>query len=126
MMLQRLGYTVEVLRKPWTCFDARLYSVLILGDMEEHISSSEMEKLEVDIREEGLSVLVIADWYDEVGLHEGVINDDNTHSRWYPISGGSHIPMLNDFLRRFGIEFGLQAFQGSLRYKNSVVYSVMY
>jgi membrane-bound transcription factor site-1 protease len=124
MKLQRLGYTVEVLRKPWSCFDAALYSVLVLCDLEESLGRGEVAKLEADVRYQGLSLLVIADWYDEIGLLEGAIVDDNTHSKWFPITGGSDVPAMNTLLGRFGIQFGLQAFKGSIRYENSMVSGV--
>ena len=120
-MLQRLGYTVEILRKPWTCFDASLFAVLVLCDLEEELSPEEINKLEEDVRVRGLSVLVIADWFDENGLLEGSLLDDNTHSRWFPITGGSNVPAVNRFLGRFGMQFGVQAFKGSIRYENSIV-----
>ena len=70
LQLQRLGYTVELLRKPWACFDAALYSVLLLSDPEEELAPAEVSKLEDDVRRRGLSVLVIADWYgDSDGEH---------------------------------------------------------
>lgn len=119
--LQRLGYNVEILRKPWTCFEANLYAVLVLCDLEEELSPVETSKLETDVRLHGLSVLVIADWFDETGMLEGTLLDDNTHTRWFPITGGSNIPAVNKFLGRFDIQFGLQAFKGSIRYKSSMV-----
>jgi hypothetical protein len=102
---------VDILRKPVTCFDARLYAFLILSDPEE---PAEVDKLESDVREEGLSLLVVADWHDAMGLLAGALADDNTHSRWFPVAAGSDVPALNTLLARFGVSFGLQAFQGSL------------
>jgi hypothetical protein len=69
---------VDILRKPLTCFDASLYSILVLCDMEDVMTTQEIDKLEEDIRDRNLSVLVISDWFDEIGLLEGTIIDDNT------------------------------------------------
>ena len=44
------GYTVEILRSPWTCFDAREYHALLVVDPEEAFGTGEVEKLTTDIR----------------------------------------------------------------------------
>ena len=110
--MQSLGYTVEILRGPWTCFDGSLYGILIVSDVEENIAAVEMDKVQIDIREKGLSVLIAADWYDEMSLLSSDFYDDNTHSTWFPITGGSHVFTVNQFLGRFGMQFGLQVFDG--------------
>ena len=104
---------LETLRGPWTCFDASLYSVLILPDLEEEIWPAEMEKLESDMRGLGLSVFVIADWFDEISLNRASFYDEDTRSKWYPVTAGANVPALNTFLERFGAKLGDRAFKGS-------------
>jgi hypothetical protein len=41
---------VEILRGPWTCFDAREYHALLIVDPEEAFGTKEVQKLTVDIR----------------------------------------------------------------------------
>ena len=107
-----LGYYVEILRSPWTCFDANQYQLLLIIDTEEGIEDSEIIKVENDIWNNGLSILILAEWFDELKILKSQFNDENTRSRWYPITGGSNIPALNKLLLKFGAQFGLQSFQG--------------
>jgi hypothetical protein len=111
--LRSLGYTIDLLRGPYTCFDASLYGILLITDSEEILTEEEINKLENDVRTHSLSLLLIADWYDEITLRESHFFDDNTHSEWYPITGGSNVPEINQLLQRFEIQIGLQSFSGS-------------
>lgn len=110
-----MGYVIDILRGPYTCFDASLYSILVIPDSEELLTEEEISKLENDVRSNSLSLFVITDWYDEVSLRNSHFFDDNTHSEWYPITGGSNIPEINKLLLRFDMKIGLQAFSGSYR-----------
>jgi membrane-bound transcription factor site-1 protease len=126
MQLQKLGYVVELLRGPWTCFDANQYGSLIISDIEETIATEEVNKLESDVRDLGLSLLVVADWYDEMSLLRGSFFDDNTHSQWFPVTGGCNIPALNTLLDRFGMQLGVQAFSGNIEItRNHKVFHTM-
>ena len=49
-LLVSKGYSVEILRSPWTCFDATLYHALLIVDPEEGFGTKEVEKLAFDIR----------------------------------------------------------------------------
>lgn len=57
-------YYVEILTNPYTCFDALNYGALLIVDIEDYLSVSEMEKLRQDIEYHGLSIVVMADWYN--------------------------------------------------------------
>jgi len=120
-LTSRLGYYVEILRGPWTCFDANQYQTLLVIDTEEDIEEVEINKIENDIRNNGLSILILAEWYDELKLLISQFNDENTRSRWYPITGGSNIPAVNKLLSKFGALFGLQSFQGEFKINNVAV-----
>lgn len=113
MYLRSLGYSIDILRGPYTCFDATLYSLLLIPDPEEFFTEEEINKLENDIRTHSLSLLIIPDWYDEISLRDSHFYDDNTHSEWYPITGGSNIPEVNKLLDRFDMKIGYQSFSGS-------------
>lgn len=80
----------------------------------------------------GLSLVVLADWYNEERIEKENIFDKNTQksgcsfcsrrstawsdpcccSWWKPISGGANLPALNALLARFGVEFGAHIFSG--------------
>lgn len=62
--LRNLGYFLEVLGAPFTCFDATQYSTLLIVDPEEEFFPVEIKKLKRDVEEFGLSLAVFADWYN--------------------------------------------------------------
>lgn len=104
--LRSAGYFVDVLSRDLLCFDAQLYSSLLLVDTEEDFSALEVEKLEKDVIA-GLSVVVFADWHDpDYSANHLRFRDDNTRRWWSPAVGGANIPSINELLRPFGIAFG--------------------
>lgn len=62
--LRSSGYYLEVLGEPFTCFDASGYGTLLLVDPEEEYFPEEVAKLSSDVNELGLSLVVLADWYN--------------------------------------------------------------
>lgn len=62
-MACHLGYYVDVLGTPFTCFDAEQYGTLVIVDPEEEYFPEEITKLKEDV-DRGLSVVVFADWYN--------------------------------------------------------------
>ena len=68
-MHQRLsefgGYHIEILTDPFTCFDALNYGAILIVDPEDWFSTQEIIKLRNDVENKGLSLIVLADWYNE-------------------------------------------------------------
>lgn len=58
------GYYVEVLGEPYTCFNAANYGSLLVIDPEEEFFAEEIKKIENDIANYNLSVIIFADWYN--------------------------------------------------------------
>ena len=58
------GFYIEVLSENFGCFEAKNYKTLMLIDPEDYFSESEILKLRQDIEYRGLSLIVIADWYN--------------------------------------------------------------
>uniref|UniRef100_A0A061RBV8 Membrane-bound transcription factor site-1 protease n=1 Tax=Tetraselmis sp. GSL018 TaxID=582737 RepID=A0A061RBV8_9CHLO len=100
------GYYLEVLGRPFTCFDAGQYGTLLLADTEEEFYPEEVEKLKRDVQELGLGLVVFAEWYNRDMLMRMQFFDDNTRSWWTPYTGGGNVPALNDLLAPFGVAFG--------------------
>ena len=75
--LRSNGYFVEVLGSPFTCFDAKQYSTLLIVDAEEEYFPEEIAKLKRDI-DQGLSVIVYADWYNVSVMRKVKFYDENT------------------------------------------------
>lgn len=64
-MTEGAGYYVEILADPLTCFDADNYGALLIIDPEDYFSEEEIAKVQEDIEQRGLSLIVLADWYSE-------------------------------------------------------------
>lgn len=120
------GYSVEILRNCWVCFDGALYKALLLVDTEDSFAMVELDKLEHDVRAFGLSILVVSDWYDEKVMTQSNYYDQNTRSEWLSVIGGSNIPAINMLLTRFGGQFGLNAYEGKFDVGNSEVSSLVH
>ncbi|XP_033228138.1 membrane-bound transcription factor site-1 protease isoform X2 [Belonocnema kinseyi] len=104
--LRNAGYYLEVLGTPFTCFSAKNYGTLLIVDSEEEFFPQEVAKLKKDVEEEGLSVVVFADWYNVTVMKKVKFYDENTRQWWVPDTGGANVPALNDLLYpNWGIAF---------------------
>jgi len=113
--IRSLGYYVEVLGQPYTCFDASKYSILFIVDSEDVFSAAERKKLQTDVDHHGLSVIVIAEWYDINLMRSLAFNDDNTRRLWHALTGGAHVPALNELLPLGGLPSARRVFVGTSR-----------
>lgn len=101
--LRNLGYYIEVLREPFTCFNASDYGALLIVDPEEEFFDDEIIKLQKDVFDLSLGVIVFADWYNTTVMRKITFFDENTRQWWVPDTGGANIPALNELLQSFGI-----------------------
>ncbi len=113
--LTNLGYFVEILHTDFSCIKPEHYGTLLIVDPEEEFFEAEILKLEDDIKEHGLSLIVFADWYNVIKMKSLDFTDQNTNSLWSPITGGANIPALNDLLAQFGIAFGDFVYKGLVK-----------
>jgi len=114
--LRNSGYYIEVLRSPYTCFDARDYGSLLIVDPEEEYYPEEITKLKKDFDTLGLSIIVFADWYNVSVMKKVKFYDENTRQWWVPDTGGSNIPALNDLLKPWEIAFGDKVYEGNFKF----------
>ena len=56
-------------------------------DLEEEYFPEEIAKLEADVAEGGLGLIVVGDWYNVDTMVKMRFFDDNTRSWWTPITG---------------------------------------
>ncbi|KAK6630577.1 Membrane-bound transcription factor site-1 protease [Polyplax serrata] len=112
--LRNNGYYVEVLGSPFTCFDAVQYGTLLLVDAEEEYFPEEVAKLKRDV-DNGLSLVVFADWYNVSVMRKVKFYDENTRQWWMPDTGGANVPALNDLLSSWGIALGDTVYDGTFR-----------
>lgn len=117
--LRNQGYFIEVLGSPYTCFDANNYGTLLIVDSEEEFFPQEIKKFTDDVRLRGMSVIVIADWYNVEVMKKINFYDENTRQWWSPVTGGTNIPAVNDLLKDFGIAFGDKIYFGEYELKKT-------
>ena len=121
-VLRDRGYFLEVLGRDFTCFDASLYSTLLLIDPEEEYFIEEVSKLQDDFYLEGLNLLILADWYNTRIMREIKFYDENTAEWWTPETGGANIPALNSLLAGFGVQLTDHVVKGDIHIANEMIY----
>ena len=99
--LRSSGYYVEVLGFPYNCFDARHYGALLIVDPEEEFFPEEILKLRTDVEDLGLSLIIMADWYNSTVMKKVKFYDENTRLE-------SNITLI-DFLRLYIFIYLIQA-----------------
>ena len=85
---------------------------LLLVDSEEEYFPEEISKLKQDIDDRGLSVIVVADWYNVPVMRKIKFYDENTRQWWMPDTGGANVPALNDLMKSWGMAFSDQVYEG--------------
>jgi membrane-bound transcription factor site-1 protease len=111
--IRAAGLFLEILHGDWTCFDAGGYGTLLLVDSEEDIAEAEIVKLVADVAQ-GLSVTVLAEWYDVNLMDTLSYTDDNTRLRFQAATGGANVPQLNRLLGKWGIELAAVVVSGGV------------
>jgi len=107
------GFYVEVLGVPLTCVDMSLYGTLLIVDPEEEFFPEELSKIRRDV-DNGLSLVVFADWYNTTVMKKVKFYDENTRLWWVPDTGGANVPALNDLLAGWGIALGDTVLDGEI------------
>eukprot|EP00737_Agarophyton_chilense_P000968 gb/GEZJ01001079.1/.p1 GENE.gb/GEZJ01001079.1/~~gb/GEZJ01001079.1/.p1 ORF type:complete len:1070 (+),score=124.20 gb/GEZJ01001079.1/:537-3746(+) len=112
------GFYIDILDHSLECLDvhdAKEYGALLLLDSEDFFSPAEQEKVEILVKEHGLSLVVAAEWYNADLMQDIRFEDDNTRSFWTPIIGGANVPALNVLLSPYGIGLGDAVISGSMK-----------
>ncbi|XP_052583217.1 membrane-bound transcription factor site-1 protease isoform X5 [Peromyscus californicus insignis] len=119
--LRSMGYFVEVLGAPFTCFDATQYGTLLMVDSEEEYFPEEITKLRRDV-DNGLSLVVFSDWYNTSVMRKVKFYDENTRQWWMPDTGGANIPALNELLSVWNMGFSDGLYEGEFALANHDMY----
>ncbi|XP_067576060.1 membrane-bound transcription factor site-1 protease isoform X2 [Pseudorca crassidens] len=119
--LRSMGYFVEVLGSPFTCFDASQYGTLLMVDSEEEYFPEEVAKLRRDVGN-GLSLIVFSDWYNTSVMRKVKFYDENTRQWWMPDTGGANIPALNELLSVWNMGFSDGLYEGDFTLANHDMY----
>ncbi|XP_049884757.1 membrane-bound transcription factor site-1 protease [Pectinophora gossypiella] len=112
--LREHGFYLEVMGTPLTCIDTSLYGALLLVDPEDEYFPEEMAALKRAV-DDGLSLVVFADWYNASLLRHVKFYDENTRQWWIPETGGANVPALNDLLSMYQVALGDRVFEGSFK-----------
>jgi membrane-bound transcription factor site-1 protease len=81
--LRNSGYFIEILGYSFECFDAKNYGTLLIVDSEDEFSKSEILKLNDDVINKGLSLIIFSDWYNTTVMKKAKFFDENTGKWWY-------------------------------------------
>ncbi|GAB5582529.1 membrane-bound transcription factor site-1 protease [Prionailurus iriomotensis] len=119
--LRSMGYFVEVLGSPFTCFDASQYGTLLMVDSEEEYFPEEVAKLRRDV-DNGLSLIVFSDWYNTSVMRKVKFYDENTRQWWMPDTGGANVPALNELLSVWNMGFSDGLYEGDFTLANHDMY----
>uniref|UniRef100_A0A8C1G8P6 Membrane-bound transcription factor site-1 protease n=1 Tax=Cyprinus carpio TaxID=7962 RepID=A0A8C1G8P6_CYPCA len=119
--LRSMGYFVEVLGAPITCFDASQYGTLLMVDSEEEYFPEEITKLRRDI-DNGLSLIIFSDWYNTSVMRKVKFYDENTRQWWMPDTGGANVPALNDLISVWGMAFSDGLYEGDFTMSDHEMY----
>ena len=111
--LKKKGFFIDLLGQSFECFDAANYQTLLIIDPEEEYRSSEIEKLESDVRTKGLSILVVSDWWNAAMMNKIQYFDENTKITKFPLTGGSNVPALNRLLDPYTISLSDHIYYGT-------------
>ena len=75
----------------------------------------ELQKLENDVLNHGLNLIVFGEWYNTAVMEKVKFYDENTRQWWIPNTGGANVPALNELLSMFDIEFADFVAEGEFR-----------
>ena len=64
---------------------------LFIVDTEEEFHATEIEKLYNDVRYNGLSLIIFADWYNTSVIKAAKFFDENSRKIWTPVTGKKKI-----------------------------------
>ena len=94
------GYHIEVLTKPYSCanVDGSLYAAFLVLDIEDYMTEKEMALIRHDVEYNKMSLIVVADWYNQDKIDLMSQYNVVAFEEWVPFMGGSNVPTLNALL----------------------------
>ena len=84
----------------------------MIVDAEEEYFPEEIAKLREDVEKHGLSLIVVADWYNVEVMKKVKFYDENTRQWWMPDTGGANVPALNELLAPWNMAFSDEVYEG--------------
>ncbi|KAI6173224.1 hypothetical protein M3Y98_01059100 [Aphelenchoides besseyi] len=117
-LLRDNGYFLEISTRPLTCIDLNNYATLLIVDPEEEYFPEENDQLK-DAVDQGLNLIVMANWFNESLINKIQFEDPNSDGYCHPETGGSNIPALNVLLKQYGYAFGDTILDGNVKLLNT-------
>lgn len=71
--------------------------------------------MRADVEVRGLSLIVVADWYNKEKIEKTNYFNTGTFEEWKPFMGGSNVPTLNALLQPYHIAFGQSVYKGAFK-----------
>jgi membrane-bound transcription factor site-1 protease len=97
------------------------YGTFLIVDPEEEYFPQEITLIQNAVQN-GMNLVVLGDWYNELLLENIKFEDPNTSQQIrYPETGGSNLPALNELIGRFGFALGDQVLDGTVNLFNREV-----
>lgn len=118
-LIRELGDRIQIesISFPAFCVNLDNYDCFLIVDAEDTFSTAEIDFIEKSV-EQGLHLIIFADWFNHDLIEKAQVLDKQTGKYWYPFSGGCNIPALNLLLERFGMAFSDQTYSGSIPWPN--------
>lgn len=116
--LLKAGFYIDIANDSFACLSvdfASQYGAILLLDSEDYFSESERAMMEILVKEQGVSLIVAAEWYNVDIMRDVRFEDDNTRSWWSPVMAGGNVPALNMLLSPFGVGLGDAVLSGEVR-----------
>ena len=92
----------------------QLYIAYVLADPERAMTKNEVVKLQKDIEKRGLSLIVIAEWYEPDLMEKHKFTSHVTEKVWDPVIAGANLKSINTLLKPYGIEFKESSYSGTI------------
>eukprot|EP00871_Galdieria_phlegrea_P000957 jgi/Galph1/1862/GphlegSOOS_G527.1 len=125
------SYQVKLFSLPWTRLE-QLYkevhandtvAALFYIDPEDLINEEEVMAIERLVREEGLVLVIVAEWYNWDTINDLKFWDTSTERCWFPVTGGCSLHSLNLLGNQFGFSFGDRVFDALVDMSHPIRYA---
>eukprot|EP00186_Timspurckia_oligopyrenoides_P003183 CAMPEP_0182446408 /NCGR_PEP_ID=MMETSP1172-20130603/4185_1 /TAXON_ID=708627 /ORGANISM="Timspurckia oligopyrenoides, Strain CCMP3278" /LENGTH=395 /DNA_ID=CAMNT_0024642337 /DNA_START=323 /DNA_END=1507 /DNA_ORIENTATION=- len=116
--LRRAGFFIDIWNQPLSCIhdeQVKEYGFLMIVDPEEEYSEEDIASIHRWTMSLSVSLVVLADWYNDEIAEALQFKDESSRSTWKPVSAGSNIPALNRILKPYEIEFSNRVISGTIR-----------
>lgn len=84
----------------------------MLIDIEDFLSEDEIQSIRYNVEVKGMSLMIVADWFNQDRLSQKKYYNLVTFEEWTPFMGGANVQTLNSLLEPYHIAFGQGVYSG--------------